>query len=264
MEQMNKSIGDKERMIEWIEGKKVLDAGCGSGVLTHSLFNLGYDAYGIDLSMLSFKQMKERNLANRFVHGNLLDMSLYFGENEFDTIIFSSVLHEVYSYNGFNLQDIEGTLRNAMRILKKGGRIIIRDGVENINRHQKRIIRFKDLNDVLFLTEYMRRFKGRNVPICRKIDKLTYEMYVNDAMEFLYTYTWGWESFDREVQEQYGVMSLNEYMDLAQNIGGELLHAEQYLQSGYELNLRHKIEFFDSEMNHMRIPNSNMLLIIEK
>lgn len=262
IKQMNRSIGDKKKMLSYITGNKVLDAGCGGGVLSSVLTANGYDTYGIDLSLLSYSEMKNRGLGHKFIHGNLLDMSLYFNEGEFDTIIFSSVLHEVYSYNGFKLGDIDKTLENAMKIIPKGGRIIIRDGVKNSNL-EKRRIRFKNPNDILFLTEYCRKFKGRRVSY-KQIDKLTFEMNVNDAMEFLYTYTWGWDSFDREVQEQYGVMSLNEYIHLTKFIGGELVYAEEYLQEGYALQLYDKIELFDGEMNHVRLPNSNMLLVIEK
>jgi 2-polyprenyl-3-methyl-5-hydroxy-6-metoxy-1,4-benzoquinol methylase len=262
MEQMNQNIDDKMRMLDWIKGQKVLDAGCGGGELTQRLNNLGYDAYGIDLSLLSWKELSKRGLRHKFIHGNLLDMSLYFDKDEFDTIIFSSVLHEVYSYNGFYLGNVVSTIKNALKIIRKGGRIIIRDGVMS-DSNEKRIIRFKDINDVCFLTEYCRRFKGRKVKY-KMIDKLTFEMNINDAMEFLYTYTWGWDSFDREVQEQFGVMTLRKYISLVRSLGGKVIHAEEYLQDGYVEHLSKKIDFFDKDMNPTKLPNSTMLLVIEK
>ncbi|GAB6253652.1 hypothetical protein BCSAG_49700 [Bacillus cereus] len=263
MNQMDNNIGDKSKMLKWITGSKVLDAGCGGGALTDELYNThGYDAYGIDLSLLSYKSMYDRGLQKRFVHGNLLDMSLYFDEGAFDTIIFSSVLHEVFSYNGFNYGCVEETLENAMKILPKGGRIIIRDGVKSPT-HSYRRIRFKDANDILFLTEYCRRFKGRRVNY-KVVDKNTFEMLTNDAMEFLYTYTWGWDSFDREVQEQYGVFSLAKYEALAKRIGGEVLFSQEYLQKDYTKHLREKVVFMNEKGYPVDLPSSNMILVIEK
>jgi SAM-dependent methyltransferase len=262
MGQMNASIDDKIKMLDYIYGNKVLDAGCGGGMLSLMLDSYGYDAYGIDLSLLSLKEMQKLKLGNKFIHGNLLDMSIYFDEGDFDTIIFSSVLHEVYSYNGFHLGDIEQTLENALKIIPKGGRIIIRDGVKS-SEHGYRRIKFKNPNDVLFLTEYCRRFKGRNVKY-KQIEKHVYEMTTDDAMEFLYTYTWGWDSFDREVQEQYGVFTLDKYTCLAERLGGTVIHAEEYLQDGYDLHLSDKVELFDNYMNPVKLPNSTMLLVVEK
>lgn len=263
MNQMSSSIGDKVRMINFIKGKKVLDAGCGSGALADTLCNeFGYDVTGIDLSLLSYKEMQNRGLGKRFIHGNLLDMSLYFDKCQFDTIIFSSVLHEVYSYNGFHLGDIEQTIENALKIIPTGGRIIIRDGVKS-PKHGYRRIKFKNPNDVLFLTEYCRRFKGRNIQY-KQISKHVYEMLINDAMEFLFTYTWGWDSFDREVQEQYGVFTLDKYECLARRLGAEVIHSIEYLQPSYALHLYDKIEYLDEKMNNALLPNSNMMLVIEK
>lgn len=262
MNQMNANIGDKASMLQWIKGEKVLDAGCGGGVLTDILMKNQYDAYGIDLSLLSYREMNSRGLGNRFIHGNLLDMSVYFQESKFDTIVFSSVLHEVFSYNGFKQKDILYTLQNAMRIIPSGGRIIIRDGVRSPQFEYRRI-RFKDVNDILFLTEYCRRFKGRKINY-RQIDKLTFEMKVDDAMEFLYTYTWGWDSFDREVQEQFGVFTLSGYEKIMSRLGAKIIFSEEYLQAGYGLYLYDKIEFFDEHMNRALLPNSTMLLVAEK
>lgn len=260
--QLNESIGDKQRIIDWVKGSKVLDAGCGSGMLTIYLFCQGYDVKGVDLSLLSYKYMSEMGMANNFVHGNLLDLSMYFEKESLDTIIFSSVLHEVFSYNDFKHGKVSFTIENAMKLLKQGGRIIIRDGVKS-REFNKRIIRFKDVNDILFLTEYCRRFKGRNIRY-NQIDDMTFEMSGDDAMEFLYTYTWGWESFDREVEEQYGVMSMDKYVELLERCGGKIVHAEEYLQEGYQKNLEKKIEFYDNNMNSAPLPNSNMLLVVEK
>ncbi|MEK5205260.1 methyltransferase domain-containing protein [Bacillus sp. FSL R10-2789] len=263
-EQMDKSVGDKTRMWPHISGTKVLDAGCGSGGLMKALIGNGFDAFGIDLSLMAYEQIKKDGLKDKFILGDLGDIDTYFQPGDFDTVIFSSVLHEVYSYSGFDEFVLRDVIASAYNVIPRGGRIIIRDGVKPIG-YEKRIIRFKDINDVLFLKEYCKRFKGRKVEY-KKIDSLTYEMQESDAMEFLYTFTWGWESFDREVQEQYGVFDIVEYC--AQIIDdhptAKIKHAESYLQHGYEENLKNKIEFFYEDMEVCKLPDSNMILVIEK
>ena len=52
------------------------------------------------------------------------------------------------------------------------------------------------------LEQYVREFKGRIIQYEVLADN-TVKMPVNDAMEFLYTYTWGEDSFVHEVQEQF-------------------------------------------------------------
>lgn len=264
MRQMDSNIGDKTKLLQWIKHDgKVLDAGCGGGELTlQMLNNWGLDAYGIDLSLISYENFIAKGIKDRFIHGNLLDMSIYFNKEEFDTIIFSSVLHEIYSYNGFHLGDIDNTLENALKALKTGGRIIIRDGVKSA-RYGYRRVKFKNKNDILFLTEYCRRFKGRNIWY-KIIDNEYFEMKTDDMMEFLYTYTWGWESFDREVQEQYGVHTLEKYEMIARRMGAKIIHSEEYLQQGYVDSLSEKIEIYDEDMNPVDLPSSNMILVIEK
>ena len=64
-----------------------------------------------------------------------------------------------------------------------------------------RVIRFKDAGGMKFFQE----FKGRIIQYEVLADN-TVKMPVNDAMEFLYTYTWGEDSFVHEVQEQFGIL----------------------------------------------------------
>jgi hypothetical protein len=92
-----------------------------------------------------------------------------------------------------------------------------------------------------------------------------------DAMEFLYTYTWGPESFPYEVREQYGVLPYTDYRDhILRWIGPtarwiELDPPEQsYLQPGYKQGLAGKIELFDGDGRPVELPDSNCLLVFEK
>lgn len=265
MEQMNKNIDDKLRIMDWITGDRVLDAGCGGGEFLLRLHQSGYDAYGLDFSLLSYKELYKKGLNKWFIHGDILNMKTYLEGMNIDTIVFSSVLHEVYSYNGFDIQKVIETLKNAYDALPVGGRIIIRDGIKTRDGHKKVLIRFKDVNDVLFLTEYCKRFEGRKVTF-ESVDKLTYKMELNDAMEFLYTYTWGWESFDREVQEQFGIATPNEYVNFVKfNLPkAKVLHKENYLQHGYVDYLTNKAWVLHEDKSLAKYPDSTFLMVIEK
>lgn len=261
MSQMNASIRDKGKMLKWIHGKNILDAGCGSGIFTEKLRYDGYNAVGMDMSQLSFENMKSRGLENSFILGDVTKIPMYFLQGELDTIVFSSILHEVYSYKGFNIHQIDHALRLALSTLSSKGRIIIRDGVHG-DIDKEVLIRFKDKNDILFLTEFDNRFKG--IFTYSQNDKMTFQMSEACASEFLYTYTWGWESFDREVQEHYTVGSPDFYKEVLVSKGMKCIHSEIYLQEGYVNHLKDKIDYMDLDHNHIPLPCSNMLLIFEK
>jgi 2-polyprenyl-3-methyl-5-hydroxy-6-metoxy-1,4-benzoquinol methylase len=91
---------------------KLLDVGCGTGAVLEALAKR-YDAHGIDSSPDAVAFCRERGLANMKV-GLLEDVS----ENcSFDILTFFDVVEHV--------ADDAGLLRNAYRILKPGGRILI-------------------------------------------------------------------------------------------------------------------------------------------
>lgn len=112
-----------------------------------------------------------------------------------DTVIFSSILHELYSYierDGirFNPQTVEAALQSAYRVLAPGGRIIIRDGIMTEPVEQRRRIRFLEPDGMEWLMRYAQDFAGRHIEI-ERVGEHEAVLPVNDAMEFLYTYTWG-------------------------------------------------------------------------
>ena len=273
---MNNSLKQKAIILDYIVGNSVLDVGPGGGALLDLIEKKmpNLDIKGIDLSEnvineLTKKKLKEGHIWN-IIKGDALNLSKYFENNSVDTIIYSSIIHELYSYipyNGkkFNKETIKVALKEAYSILSVGGRIIIRDGIMSSPVNSYRIIEFNDKEDIKKLDRYINDFKGRTITY-EKINDNTVKMLINDAMEFLYTYTWGEESYPLEVQEQFGYFTLEEYISfIKENLpNSKIIESKSYLQKGYEENLLPKINFYDENMNVVSLPDSTSIIVIEK
>lgn len=275
LQTMNSTINHKSKLLEFIKGDNVLDVGPGGGALMDLILESlpNKTVYGIDISenvinVLNEKKLKENKNYN-LVKGNALNLEDYFKQGELDTIIYSSVIHELFSYvdyNGkkFNHETIKKALTSAYNILSPGGRIVIRDGIMSETNPQ-RIIEFKNKEDMNILKKYQKDFKGRKIKF-EIIDQNKVKMNENDSMEFLYTYTWGENSYPLEVQEQYGYYSPKEYEKfVTENLkNSKIIFSHAFLQDGYEEHLLNKIAIYDENFNTVKLPNSTYILVIEK
>ncbi|NJP92891.1 class I SAM-dependent methyltransferase [Nonomuraea sp. FMUSA5-5] len=99
-----------------VSGRRILDAGCGSGALTARLRERGAIVTGIDASagMLAVARRRLGDDADLRVAD--LREPLPFGDDEFDDVIASLVLHY--------LEDWGPTLAELRRVIKPGGRLI--------------------------------------------------------------------------------------------------------------------------------------------
>ncbi|MDF0752807.1 hypothetical protein NLU14_21515, partial [Marinobacter sp. 71-i] len=92
------------------------------------------------------------------LQGDALALKDYVEAGSVDTVIFSSILHELYSYipyNGarFNRDTVAAALRSAFDVLSDGGRIIIRDGIMT-EPDARRVIRFLQPDGPAWLERY--------------------------------------------------------------------------------------------------------------
>lgn len=273
---MNSSVDYKRVLLDYVVGTKVVDIGPGGGVLLDLLEDErpGTEPIGIDIAanvvdaLNRKKQLEGRQWEVR--QGDALRLQELLGPESVDTVIFSSILHELYSYipfegSKFNVRTIEAALNSAFETLKPDGRILIRDGVMTEPDGMRRI-RFLQEDGMSWLERYARDFKGRTIRY-EKLSEREALMPVNDAMEFLYTFTWGEEAYVHEVQEQFGCFTLSAYENCIVKLFGDkarIVLSRAYLQEGYTEALADKIRITDEKGTEVPLPDSTCLLVIEK
>lgn len=277
LSEMNNGQDHKKVISEYAVGEVLLDIGAGGGVMLDVLSNNHPNAkvIGIDISTNVIEDLKRKKVRENkrwdVKQADALDLSTYIEAGSVDTIVFSSILHEMYSYipyqgQKFNPDVISQALKSSFDVLKPGGRIIIRDGIMSEKKFDERVIEFKEPNGMSFFKRYVQDFKGRSIRY-EQMDERRVKLRINDAMEFLYTYTWGEESYPHEVQEQFGYFTPNEYKQaIVSTLGkkAKILRFDHYLQDGYEEFLSPKVRFMDEEGHDVRLPDSTCFIVIEK
>ena len=267
----------KDSIIDYVEGNSVVDVGSGGGVLLDRLEKkypektiIGTDISANVIEVLNQKKLKEGHnwkvLVHNFVEGGFPE--------KIDNVIFSSILHEIYSYNEtehgcFEIESVKNALRNAYESLNENGRIIIRDGIKT-EGHALRRIRFTDASGLEFFENYVRDFKGlKELTDAEKVanvdrDNLEVSGDINFIREFMYTYTWGIQSYPHEVKEQFGYFTLREYVEFFENLGAEILLAKEFLEPGYPDHLGKQLTLMDESGAEVEFPASNCILVVRK
>lgn len=105
------------RLIGDVSGRRILDAGCGSGPLTATLRDSGAMVTGFDASAAMVDLARQRLGEDADLHVADLGGPLPFGDAEFDDVVASLVLHY--------LEDWAGPLSELRRVLKPSGRLIL-------------------------------------------------------------------------------------------------------------------------------------------
>jgi SAM-dependent methyltransferase len=92
-------------------GERVLDLGCGDGVLTERLAALGCEVVGVDTSEALIGAARERGVDARVMSGERLTF-----DNEFDAIFSNAAMHW--------MRDADAVIDGARRALRPGGRFV--------------------------------------------------------------------------------------------------------------------------------------------
>lgn len=265
-DRMSASLGDKTRVLPYVKGERVLDVGCGSGDLLDTLLCAGYDAYGLDASEESVERVSDQS---RVRHAYADEITDVFEPESFDTIICSSVFHEVFSYgnrdgNIGRTESVESALKSIRKALVPGGRLIVRDGVEPasvglftmIVDSNEAVQKFLDYSP--FNTQYRAYDFDRSVSLYHQGGNV-WEGSASSLMEFAFTYTWGSQSFEREVREFYGLFTLGGYASFVERQYFTTVSAQSYTQPGYATHLEGKVRFPE-----MPFPATNALWVYDK
>ncbi|HEV8554806.1 MAG TPA: class I SAM-dependent methyltransferase [Actinophytocola sp.] len=100
-----------------VAGRRILDAGCGSGALSAALRARGAVVTGIDTSAAMLELARRRLGADADLRVADLASPLPLPDGEFDDVVASLVLHY--------LQDWGPTLTELRRVLRPGGRLLV-------------------------------------------------------------------------------------------------------------------------------------------
>lgn len=105
-------------VLEWLApqaGERVLDLGCGDGVLTAELARRGVSVLGIDISESLLKAAAERGVETRQMDGQNLPF-----DGEFDAVFSNAALHW--------MSNASAVIEGVFRALKPGGRFVAEFG----------------------------------------------------------------------------------------------------------------------------------------
>lgn len=276
-ERMASSLGDKQHILPFLQGDRVLDVGAGGGELAEAIRLTGRDVWALDGSHAAARRMREN-----FPHLNVLtglanEVEYLAPEAHFTSVVCSSIFHEVYSYGipetgPYSMAALEITMEALRRSMETGGRIIIRDGIMPTDWDRPVRMRFASEDGPRFWRAYHARapfasWVGEG-PRCVKLeeteDELVLESNLASAMEFLYTYTWGWQSSEREMKELYGIFTEEQYCTFMEKAGFTVESSGQYLQPGYFHHLDPKVQLTDLDDRPLPYPASNFLLVARK
>lgn len=100
-----------------VAGRRILDAGCGSGPLSAALRERGAVVSGFDRSVAMVDLARARLGADADLVVHDLADQLPYDDNTFDDVVASLVLHY--------LEDWSGPLHELHRVLRPGGRLIL-------------------------------------------------------------------------------------------------------------------------------------------
>lgn len=270
---MSRSLGDKQRLLPFVKTGRILDVGAGGGELSASLAALpGNSVVALDGSPVAAERLRSLpgiEVAECFAQ----DALTVFGENSFDTIICSSILHEVYSYGvGDGVCDLPGlhrVLADFRKLLKPAGRLLIRDGVLPENWEMPVRMEFSDnfpqVCEDLRAYEQLAPFWGHGLrKVFLKVSgKDVLSGNLESAMEFLYTWTWGRNSLSREAHELYGIFTPKDYASLLSELGFQVSHSEAYIQPGYVEHLK-TVRILSETGVALAFPLSNQIVVAER
>jgi ubiquinone/menaquinone biosynthesis C-methylase UbiE len=261
---MEASAGDKAKLLRFVRPGVVADLGCGSGTVMELIRRKFPKStiIGVDCSAEMLGRCKQRFRGADLRKGDISEP--LFEDASIDTIVLCSIMHEVFSYKGYDYSAVRRTLRHAAKALKPEGRLILRDGVKPAKQEA---VYLTFLNGKTYdkFVRFAKEF-GSSEIVWREVDSRV-QVARRDAMEFLskYLYDVNWK---HEVKEQFGVFTVDDWEEEFKKAGLRVLYRESYLiewlrKTHWEKDVRMEVRI-PGGYAPTEYPDSTMLVVGEK
>ena len=235
--QMDASLKQKlEDLVRWVKPGCIVDKGCGTGQLLVALSRLFPDSklVGVDLSREFLRLCDENTYASddvELVFGNVIDRNVAPGTAT--TVVYSSVMHEVHSYSGYDVTQIDRALGNAFAELAPGGHVLVRDGISP----PPATWRLELLTPLARETfeRFAKEFRHGKGVAFERVGERTVRLSSHDANEFLCKkdYLKNWHI---EVHEEFGPLTLDGWREALTLAGFAPLHLSEYVNGWIAAN----------------------------
>lgn len=260
--QMDASLKQKlDDLVPLVKPGRIVDKGCGTGKLLVELSRRfpGSAMVGVDLSREFLRMCDENTYATddvELLFGNIADRNV--AERSATTVIFSSVTHEIYSYSGYSLAELDRAMRNAFDELEPGGRVLIRDGVSPEPATWR--LELIDPQARETFERFAAEFKhGQGAKFERLSERLV-RLSSHDANEFLCKkdYLKNWHI---EVHEEFGAHTLGGYRQMLERAGFEGVSATGSVNPWIvENRYQGKVALFDDAGRPLPWPHTNCVI----
>lgn len=157
------------------KGAKVLDAGCGNGLVTKYLCDHGFSVVAIDASLNMLKVAKSKCSQAKFINVDIRKMK--FENNSFDAIFCYAVLIHI------SKTECKKVLNNFLKFLKSNGILFI-NVMEEIKKNEN-IYVSESLNNKYktFFQYYSKSFFEKNLKQSFKIIKISDRYFTDKNFE---------------------------------------------------------------------------------
>lgn len=243
---MAAAVDEKSQLLDFLVPGTAVDIGAGGGELTAQMAaHPGiHDVIALDNSLDAIRRLHA-----------VPQIITVFGSTErlaqlepVDNIVFSSVLHEIYSYAptelGYDAEDsrrraVLQALQHAVDALAPGGRLIIRDFVLPDDPDGAAWLVTPDDNADKLVYDYLERTPFGDLRVLDEIAEHVFAGTRQTVSEALLTVCWGEGSLPRESQERYELATLDGYAEqvlgLLPNLA--LISKGAFVQEGYREHL---------------------------
>ncbi len=266
------------------DGARILDIGCGSGKSSFelALLNPHLHVVALDYDAGYIAKAKELyKLPNLiFIQGDARTLDI--GDEKFDAILNSSLMHEIYSFNIYSGKAVDESLEAQLRRLKDGGVILLRDfmrpprpdAMVYLDLPPKDDARVNELSYPDRLRAYAaianaEKPENERGFFCEHVETLPdgWERFYL-SHDWAYEFIWRKEytaRFEREAHEKYGVWRAEQYREIPESKGARVVYQAPYYNPWIAHNWHEgKFRLWDAQMNALPPPPSNYVALIQK